>query len=307
MRDLKVWFPGFYTEAHRDVNSGIGLATELSKLGIHCSLNRVGDEDVVFCGSIYTAPSVRDAFGRNPPVPVIHYSWDIYPFQLNNPDPREKARWAEYLRDLAVADEIWVPSSSCIDRVYDFVDRTTDVTMIVPASFRHWDVPDRRPKDAPPAETYVLNVMRKYPDPNRDLCVETCRRLGIPLVETECRRPWGEFRWLVGNARLLVSPYYEASTGGLTLLEGYWHGRNVLLSNSPRNGAAEYFDRRAHYFRWDDGEHFASQLAGLWAVRPPAESETAAREWLAENYSEAAFARRVADGLRRVVECHRNS
>jgi hypothetical protein len=96
--------------------------------------------------------------------------------------------------------------------------------------------------------------MRKYPDPNKDAVRDACKELGIPCVESATSLPWPKFQKTVAGARLLVSAYYEASTGGLTLLEGYRLGKPVLLSGSPRNGASEYFGDRAYYFEWNSNE-----------------------------------------------------
>ena len=289
----KVWFPNYYTEAHRTKDAGVGLVKFLSKYGYECVPFLDIDCRLAFCGSIYTSRYVVEARNHNKIASrkVVHYSWDIYPFQVQGDDKR---RWAEYLSELRLSDRILVPSECSITRVGEFVSREAiEKTHVTLASIRPWGIPDRKPRlSLPEPRTYVLDVMRKYLDPNRDILREVCDNLNIPLIQTETRTEWDEFRWLVGNAKLLVSPNYEASTGGLTLLEGYWHGVPVLLSDSPRNGSVDYFGDRAYYFRWDDKNDLTSKLRELYngvAVVPDDH-----KKWVEENYSEEMFAKRLA-------------
>ena len=62
----------------------------------------------------------------------------------------------------------------------------------------------------------------------------------------------------------MVNELYEASTGGLTLLEGLQHGKVSLVSNSPYMGAGEYLQDNAYYFQHDDFDDFERKVLDLW-------------------------------------------
>ena len=63
-----------------------------------------------------------------------------------------------------------------------------------------------------------------------------------------------EFQKWLAEANLLLCPYYEASTGGLSLLEGFNIGKPVLVCDSPYLGAKDYFGDNAFYFKNGDYE-----------------------------------------------------
>lgn len=304
---IRCWFPDFYTEAHRREAEQQHLVDLLRGHNIHCV--RVPEYvDVVFFGGFINHHKNREELLRSKEhgIPVIHYCWDLYPWQLSgDPEAFMTVWWKEYVEDLKWATEVWVPSSPVTKRVEEFTGRSAKV---VKCSVRPWEPDDpSHLRDG----GYVVNVMRKYTqDPNCELVWDTCQRLGISCKETACNEPWSKFKEIIAGARLLISPYYEASTGGLTLLEGYWHGKPVLLSNSPMMGASEYFalqkcggfsyDTNAHYFRWDDPDNFAARLS-FFFHNPLPHGIIGARRWITENYSEEAFAKRVADQIEAVV------
>jgi glycosyltransferase involved in cell wall biosynthesis len=57
---------------------------------------------------------------------------------------------------------------------------------------------------------------------------------------------------------------YEASTGGLTLLEAYRLGKPVLMSNSYYQGGQDYFGDKAEYFQYDSYSNFKAKLKDMW-------------------------------------------
>ena len=204
--------------------------------------------------------------------------------------------------ELRKAKDIWVPSRCTVARTVQYINKSATV---IKTAVHPWE-----PSGQVYSGDYVVNVMRKYPDdPNKTVLKEVCEELGIKLFEPGCELPWEDFKNLIAGARLLVSPYYEASTGGLTLLEGYWHGKPVLLSNSPRNGAVDYFGNNregVYYFQWDNKNDLAELIEKLffpssqsrsWG-RPDIKSR---REWIAKEYSDLAMAERMANRFREVL------
>lgn len=286
---MKIWFPRFYTEGHRQFYQGQQLVSALAEFGVKCYLEMDYRCDLIFCGSFACWREVQKQ-RQGWKVPVVHYNWDIYPFQVNG-DKRGET-WKPYLQELEQATEVWVPSECTVKRTEEYTGRSA---VVVKCSVRPF---------APPCPVrdggYVVDVMRKYPDPNRDLVAQTCERLGIPCIETRTERSWEEFQRIIANARLLVSGYWEASTGGLSLLEGHWLGKPVLLCDSPRNGGVDYFGDRATYFRWNDSGDFVKQLSTQFA-NPTVWNPEECQQWITEQYSDRAMARRMVEGFQRIL------
>lgn len=92
-----------------------------------------------------------------------------------------------------------------------------------------------------------------------------CEDLNIPYVRTDHRLDEPQFRKVVSDSNLMVSTYYEASTGGMTLVEGLWNGKRSLVSNSPYMGANEYLGPYGFYFQHDSYDDFKSKLFDLWS------------------------------------------
>lgn len=304
---LRVFFPEFETEAHRANWEGARLVAAMADLGVECSLKIDRHTRAAFVASFSTFLDARDGYRKDPHnrpvlgwkhfpgVPVIQYCWDLYPFKLET-EHEESDRWREYLADLRSAAEVWVPSRSVVDRVRQYADREAAV---VKCSCPSWEPPDGRVWDG----GYALNVIRPYPgDPGAGHFREACERAGVSYAEVgEHGRSWDDFRRLVAGASVLVSPAREASTGGLTLLEGYRLGKPVLLPDSPLHGGRDYFEDAANYYRWGDVDDLSGKLkliVGGGGVRP---DPRYSRPWVGIVYSTAAFASRIAEGLRRVV------
>jgi hypothetical protein len=290
VKTLKVWFPEFFTEAHRAFAEGEILVQELERFGIECTLTMSETCDFILCGSLWKLHLVLEAARHFPDTPLIHYNWDLYPFQiLDLPVYRSQGKkydplWGRYLDSLRTCKEIWVPSECTVSRTKEFVGRNA---LVIKTSVRPWEA--SRVSD----QGYGLDVMRKYPDPNNNLPWECGTVVGVPIIESKTSLPWDEYKQTVADARFLVSGKFEASTGGLSLLEGYWHGKPVLLSDSPRCGAIDYFGNRATYFKWDNP--FLLQKALLKLHNDPPKVDIGeARAWITEKYSERAMAQRMA-------------
>lgn len=223
---------------------------------------------------------------KYPTIPTIHYNWDLYPFQLIDTPGYQRANpgyWDPYLEELKTCRDIWVPSYCTTVRTKEFTGRDS---VVIKTSVRPWEV------DKVVKGDYMVDVIRKYPDYNADLADKY--KGNIPLVTTGNTYEWEKFKKTIAGCRFMVSPQFEASTGGLTLLEGYWHGKPSLISNSPRHGGVDYFGDRATYFQWDNPLLFRQALRQMYD-NPPEIDIDEAREWIAKEYSEDAMAKRMAD------------
>lgn len=291
---MRVWFPDYLTEAHREPYYGAELVWELHRQGIDCVLSSGDRYDAVFIAFFETAREVRNNLIENSRdrIPVIHYCWDLYPFQLiKREDTTEDYhnRWIEYTDWLRSARGIIAPSVSAAKRIGETVP---DIPIsVVRSSVRVFDTEVISPGE------YILDPVRKYPDPNNYAVENACRDLGLPLVQSMNRLSWSEFKKTVGGCRFLVSAQYEASTGGLSTLEGYALGKPVLLSDSEYHGGRDYFGGRATYFRWDDPSDLKDKLTQLWDS-PTVLDRDDCLSWVEENYSNKAMAQGIAEAIK---------
>ena len=284
---MKIWFPEFFTEAHRKPGEGDVLAEELRKFGIDSKLELTHDCSFIFCGSTWRMNLVKEERLRFPEIPTIHYNWDLYPFQLMERPDYTRANpdlWDPYVEELKICRDIWVPSYCTTVRTKEFTDRESTV---IKTSIRPWEVASCSDQG------YAVDVIRRYPDFNEGATRESCINSSIDLVESWNLLPWEEFKTTIANCRFMISGQYEASTGGLTLLEGYWHGKPSLISNSFRHGGIDYFGDRASYFQWDNHLLFRKALLKM-ADSPPKIDIDEARTWITKEYSEYAMAERMA-------------
>lgn len=292
MRTMKIWFPEYFTEAHRKPGEGDVLAEELRKFGIECQLELTENCSFIFCGSIWRMNLVKEERQRFPNIPTIHYNWDLYPFQLIQRPDYTRANpdlWDPYVEELKTCRDIWVPSQCTVNRTFEFIGRPS---RIIKTSVRPWDNPVEITDGG-----FAVDVMRKYPDPNRDAAHDACKDTDVNLIETCNEMPWIQFQKVIVRCRFMISAQYEASTGGLTLLEGLWHGKSSLLSDSPRHGAVDYFGIHspwARYFTWDNPIILRQKVREMYD-NPPVVNIDEARQFITDMYSERAMAKRMAD------------
>jgi len=288
MRHMKVWFPEFFTEAHRKLGEGEVLVEELRRFGIDCQLEPTEDCSFIFCGTLWKFGLVQEWRKKCAIIPTIHYNWDCYPFQLmelgNGYVRSDPHLWDPYIEDLKVCRDIWVPSYCTTSRTKEFTDRES---IIIKTSIRPWEIETTTTGD------YIIDVVRWYPDYCHTIMKDSCKSVSVPLIQTQNNLPWEEFKTTVANCRFMVSGQFEASTGGLTLLEGYWHGKPSLISNSPRHGGIDYLGERATYYQWDNPLLLRRALLKMYDNTPVINIDEA-RTWITSEYSEYAMASRMA-------------
>jgi len=105
-----------------------------------------------------------------------------------------------------------------------------------------------------------------------------------------------EFKERVASCSLLACGYLEASTGGLTLIEGLWNGKPSLISDSPYMGGKDYLGEFGFYFKHDDFEDLKIQLRKLFD-NPPKIDIVKARQYIIKNFSHAVMAKRLEEVL----------
>ena len=286
---MKIWIPSFYTEAHRSTERQAELVSAFNEIGVHCVPELEPNCDLCFCGAIRHANTVRRYIPKG--MPLVHYNWDLYPYMIENCKTLDWKGYIRQLRDCKLTTMIVTPSQCTSNRTMEYTDRSSTVVL---SPVKVWDVPEYNQIGDGVArihhpKSYVVDVMRGYHwDPCVDWTVKACRKLRIPLIRTLTSTPWDVFRYTIANARLLLSCFYEASTGGLTLLEGYAHGVRSLVSDSPRMGAVDYLGSRANYFRHQSLDHLIYMLQLMWNDKYEPDSQDN-RRWVETQYSELRF------------------
>lgn len=299
MGSINIWFPSYYTEAHRTPERQKELVTALANHGICCHPNYDPCCIATFCGTIWQSDWVTETYYKhNLSIPRFEYCWDLYPWQIKGEAEEcwKNHIWTPYIPMLRKCTGIIVPSKPVAIRIEQYTGRTD--CELIKSPVKIWDAPTLSPGECN-GEPYVVDVMRKYPDPNRHWVRECCDELGIKCVETGANLPWEEFKKVVYGATILVSAYFEASTGGLTLLEGYAHGRPCLVSDSPMMGALSYLRNRCWQFFHDRKDDLKRKIDRM--MKDP-QLQTLnvenCRNWVLDNYSDDRFAKEISAYIR---------
>ena len=244
--EIKVFFVG-------GLNS---LCPYLEKEGVRTVSDMDNSVDIVLTGAVgkyKEVENLRKKYG----FPVVQYVWDLYEWAWEGKRPNDYD-WHGYGEVVKQADDIWSPNVGTQKRITEYLGM--DSIVIEP----HIDFYEHERKD----EGYVLDHMRDYPVENEKWVEKACTELNIPFKRTMHGLSLQDYRKVVSNARLLVTPYDEASTGGLTLLEGLYNGVPSLVSNSQYSGGKEYLGKHANTFQEGDYNDFKKQLAKLYNNPP---------------------------------------
>ena len=298
---MKVWFPEFYMECQRDDSHREEIVREFLKHGVECVDNDhtdISDCDLIFCGTFPTYHEVRKRRPRFPTIPAIFYCWDLYPFQFRGTTSEGKPTlqscwWLEYVEEMRKACLVLVPSQCTVNRVHEIGGKNINCK-VVPSIVYPWD------GEAFDGD-YVMGVMREYQDePNLYLIKESCLKLGIPFSDHKHRLSWEDYQKSILGARVLISPYFEASTGGLSLLEGLWNGKHSLVARSPRNGVCDYLQDKATYFDYDNRQEFEEKLVELYN-HPITHDVAECGQWIKSRYSTEVVVEQLVAHFRSVL------
>lgn len=243
--------------------------------GFYVDLDRAEQRpDVVVCMSINRTQQAFDCLRRWPGIPFFVYHWDCYSWIWSRPRAGEYDynRYGDLLKQ---ANEIWVPSMCTSLQARKWWNVTCRV--IHPCA-PTWDDPNA--KD----EGYVLCTLRKLPDECDGWFERAVQELNIDHRMPNHGLRYEDYQKLVAGCRVIVSHYKEASTGGLSLLEAYHLGKRVLLTDSPWNGAVEFFGNRAVLFPHDNYPLFRDTLKNV--MGNPGYVAPDHREWVREHFSD---------------------
>ena len=259
----------------------LALVDELTKLGHTVKDSADEDTDIIFNASVAKYYEVMSQKAKAPKAKVVQYCWDYYLWAHEG--KHAGYDWKGYAQMLKEADLILVPSSTQQKRLKELLDLDS---VVVHTGI---DVYDHEVRD----DRFVLDPVRYYPpDPNCYWVRDACEELGIRFLHSEHQFSQEQFRELISNCTLMTCGYTEASTGGLSLMEGLWNGKPSLVSDSPYMGATDYLGKFGNYFKYDSYEDLKEKLEQLFN-NPPKIDVTEAREYMTQGFSFESMAKGV--------------
>lgn len=254
------------------------INSELEKLGHQ--FTELPDADIIFNFSIVTADLAEASKVKFPNKKLINFCWDFYKWAYEGKHPYHN--WIKYADQLRKSDLVLVPSSTQKLRLKEMLDIDS---VVVKTGV---EVYDYEAKD----ERFVLMPVRYYPEENEKWAEKACEELGIPYIHSEHQYNKEEFRKLVNTCTFMVCAYREASTGGLSLIEGLYNGVPSLTSNSPYQGAKDYLGEFGHYFQYNDYEDLKNKIKEMWEKRPIV-NKTKARKYIQNELSFKSMAEKI--------------
>lgn len=236
----------------------------------------IDDRGFTIVGSISQMHRIPE---KQDPDKLILYNWDVYPWFDFTSGPWK--RWGEYMKK---AREVWHSSLACAKRTEEIYGFKKGQVIKTFAPVEHFE--------GPIADgNYVLMPMRYY---HNDKCfnwaTNACHELKIKLIWPNHDIPEKQYREIMRNCTLVLSHYYEASTGGLGMIEGTYLGKTVVANGSPYNGAREYMGDHAAYFQ--TYEDLKDWLQVVFDTRTKHDLE-AMRKWVKDNYDIKVMAEKI--------------
>lgn len=218
------------------------------------------DCDFIVCTGQAYIQLLENFHKTYPHIPLINYTWDFYKTVWERPNGYDWHKYREYLHKCV---ELWCPSQEVVLRLSEEGIDTSKCKIIKTwARFFDYDGPviDKR---------YILQPLRPYlSDKNSGWLRQACNELDIRLFESNHKLTEEQFQKMIACCSFICCEYHEASTGGLTLLEGYRLGKPVVVSDSPYMGARDYFGDKAIYFNDKSYEEFKNTIKEVWENTP---------------------------------------
>ena len=254
---------------------------ELEILGVEVVDNPDSSTRFVICGSIMKQDRAAELIRE---YDIIAYCWDFYKWAKEG--KHAYLNWGKYEALLRKCTDVWVPSSSQQLRLSEW-DIPSHIIHTAIKVYDH-EVNDKG---------VIIDPVRWYEhDPNCYWVKDACEELGLPFFHTEHQLSYEDFKVAVHNSRFMTCGYIEASTGGLTLIEGLWNGKPSLVSDSPYMGAKDYLGKFGTYFKHSDFNDLKEKLSMMYHD-PPQINVEEAREYIRENFSAKTMARKIKERL----------
>ncbi len=236
--------------------------------------------DMILCMTIYVMDDTLRLVAETRK-PYAVYCWDYYSW--NHGDTRVY-NWPKYATMLRKASLIFVPSSAQQRRLKELTDLDS---VVVHSGIKTYEF------DTISDGGFLLDPVRYYPEDTSRWAVRAAEDLGIPIIHSEHQFSLDQFRVLVATCTFMTSTVNEASTGGLTLMEGRWLGKVSLINASPYMGANDYV-KDAVVFH--DYEGLKKKMRLLWEMRLELSPKP---DWF-KDYTFDTMANRIYENLRAI-------
>lgn len=216
---------------------------------------------------------------------VILYNWDVYPWQDRSSG--EWKAWGKLMRDCR---DIWHASMATFRRTEQLygISKGKVIRTFCPVDW----LGDGELSD----EEFVLMPMRDYPhDECFNWAEQACVDLNIKLLRPRRSLSIEEYSDAMRSCTLILSPYAEASTGGLGMIEGKYFNKPVLANTSFFNGAREHMGTQATYF--DEFDDLKAKLQEMFHAKQDYTTLKANRQWVKDNYDIKVMATQINETL----------
>lgn len=243
--------------------------------------------DVIIAMGVGVVNQAAWAFQRFPNVFAALYHWDRYSWTITRPRKGEYD-YNRYGELVSMADIVFVPSECTGIQAGQWwgIENWHVVRSCAPT----WEYSGGFDNG------YALCTLRELPDACWGLFEKCCEEIGIPYKMTARDIPRSEYESDVANCRFIVSHLEEMSTGGLSCLEAYYHGKPVLMTDSQWHGGKDYFKSRAVYFKHGDEADFKDKLWSMWS-NPPRLNKADCRRWIDENFTDEIMVRQILERI----------
>lgn len=217
--------------------------------------------DVLFGSTITVQENIYRVHHMFPHIPMVNYNWDVYEWAYNKVDPQSFPYNIElYAHLLKESKFVACPSRSVVHRNEEFFQIPKDQSVIVKSFARQINIEPSKVRD----DRFVYMPLRQIPDRNKGWFEKACQELNIPYRLPNKELSEEDYADTVASCSFLVCPWYEASTGGLSLIEGATVGKPILFCDSKYMGAEDYLGKYAVKFKHDDYEDFKAKLKSMW-------------------------------------------
>ena len=264
----------------------------IESLGHEVVRDRIDDSfDILFGASISVQHNIFRAHKAFPKVPMVNYNWDVYEWAYK--------RWGTpifpydlnlYGDLLSSSKYVVCPSMSVVYRNQEFFNIPREKSPVVKSFARQLEIDPGNVRDG----RFVYMPLRQIPDRNHGWFEKACNELNIPYKLSDKKLSEEDYKDTIASCSFIVCPWYEASTGGLSLFEAVTVGKPVLFSDSKYMGANDYLGDTAVKFRHDSYEDFKSKILNMW--------ENPAKVDISDNLIDSFKPKTMAEGLVGVFE-----
>lgn len=277
---IKMFFVEKFSEGDKD--------KQLQAMRKYFEFTDLKEAQVIYVASILfmeKAMTLRNISNK----PVAVYCWDYY-LWAHEGHHHDGNNWKEYAKFLQEADVVFAPSEAQQLRLKELLDVDS---IVVHSGILTYDAKssDKR---------FVLDPVRYYPEEQAHWVEKACEELGIKCIHSEHQFSLKEFRKLVTTCSFMITALHEASTGGLTLMEGLWHGKPSIVSDSKYMGASDYVGKYGIYVKDGEYEDLKAKIKTLWE-NPIEYDKEEVRKYIKNNYSFDIMAKGLYNGIKSIL------